>query len=182
MSQEKSTAVSETVNRKENPEDCGHEVNACTCPPDKEYEKYTKIRALTHLIGMINFMPPFDGPISYGPLERIWNFKKQIREIDPNWLLADEITLLEHQVLNQIDVIDINVPWNSARNKLRYIDLYQTVTKLRTIHPNWQMYLEDSKNHHFCKCYSCSEIKRKYQEELDATSSEELSSEEENGK
>ncbi len=42
--------------------------------------------------------------------------------------LADEITLLEHQVLNQIDVIDINVPWNSARNKLRYIDLHQTVT------------------------------------------------------
>ena len=49
MSQEKSTSVSEIVNRKENPEDCGHEVNACTCPPDKEYEKYTKIRALTHL-------------------------------------------------------------------------------------------------------------------------------------
>ena len=50
MSQEKSTSVSETANRKENSEDCGHEVNACTCPPDKEYEKYTKIRALTHLI------------------------------------------------------------------------------------------------------------------------------------
>jgi hypothetical protein len=182
MSQEKSTIVSEVINKGENSEDCGHEVNACTCPPNKEYEKYTKIRGLTHLIGLINFMPPFDGPISYGPLERIWNFKKQIKEIDSNWLLADEITLLEHQVLNQIDVIDINVPWNSARNKLRYIDLYQTITKLRTIHPDWQMYLEDSKNHHFCKCYSCSEVKRKYQEELDATSSEELSSDEENRK
>ncbi len=75
----------------------------------------------------------FDGPISYGPLERIWNFKKQIKEIDPNWLLADEITLLEHQVLNQIDVIDINVPWSSARNKLRYIDLHQTVVDVFTV-------------------------------------------------
>ena len=36
MSQEKFTSVSETANRKENSEDCGHEVNACTCPPDKE--------------------------------------------------------------------------------------------------------------------------------------------------
>jgi hypothetical protein len=119
MSQEKSTIGREDINRKENSEDCGHEVNACTCPPSKEYEKYTRIRGLTHLIALINFMPPFDGPISYGPLERIWNCKKQIKEMDPNWLLADEITLLEHQVLNQIDVIDINVPWNSARNKLR---------------------------------------------------------------
>ncbi len=91
-------------------------------------EKSTSVSD-THLIGMINFMPPFDAPISYGPLERIWNFKKQIREMDPNWLLADEITLLEHQVLNQIDVIDITAPWNSARNKLRYIDLYQTIVK-----------------------------------------------------
>jgi hypothetical protein len=182
MSQEKSTIVSEAINRRENSEDCGHEVNACTCPPSKEYEKYTKIRGLTHLIGLINFMPPFDAPISYGLLERIWSFKKQIREMDQNWILADEITLLEYQVLNQIDVIDITVPWNSARNKLRYIDLYQTITKLRTIHPDWQMYLEDSKNHHFCKCCLCSEIKRRHQEELDATSSEEPSSEEENDK
>jgi len=42
------------------------------------------------------------------------------------------------------------------------------------------MYLEDSKNHHFCKCLPCSEVKRRYQEMLDATSSEESSSEEEN--
>ena len=87
MSQEKSTIVSEDINRKENSEDCGHEVNACTCPPSKEYEKYTKIRGLTHLIGLINFMPPFDGPISYGPLERIWNFKRQI---NPSWSLDVE--------------------------------------------------------------------------------------------
>jgi hypothetical protein len=182
MSQEKSTPVSEVSNKEGNSEDCGHEVNGCTCPPDKEYVKFTRIRGLTNLLGMINFMPPFDSPISYTPLEKMWSFKKQIREIDPNWLLADEITLLEHQVLNQIDVIDINVPWNSARNKLRYIDLYQTITKLRTIHPDWQMYLEDSKNHHFCKCYQCSEVKRQYQEALDATSSEELSSDEESRK
>jgi hypothetical protein len=39
------------------------------------------------------------------------------------------------------------------------------------------MYLEDSKNHHFCKCLQCSEVKRRYQEMLDATSSEESNSE-----
>ena len=81
MSQEKTISVNEVMNRKEDPEDCGHEVNACTCPPSKEYEKYTKIRGLTHLIGMINFMPPFDGPISYGPLERIWNFGKEVSSL-----------------------------------------------------------------------------------------------------
>ena len=43
MSQEKSTPVSETASRKENSEDCGHEVNACTCPPDKEYENILKL-------------------------------------------------------------------------------------------------------------------------------------------
>ena len=74
MSQEKSTLVSEVTNRKENPEDCGHEVNACTCPPSKEYEKYTKIRAPTHLIGMINFMPPFDGPVSYWTIRKNMEF------------------------------------------------------------------------------------------------------------
>ncbi len=32
MSQEKSTIASGDINREENSEDCGHEVNACTCP------------------------------------------------------------------------------------------------------------------------------------------------------
>jgi hypothetical protein len=180
MSQEISKPSNEVTNEEGTSEECGHEPHGCTCPPNKEYEKSTKIRSLTHLIGLINSRPPFDGPISYGPLERIWNIKKRIREIDSNWILADEITLLEHQVLNQIDVIDINAPRNSTENKSRYLDLHQTITRLRTIHSDWQMYLEDSKNHHFCKCRPCSEIKRRYQEALDATSSEELSSDEEN--
>ena len=37
--------------------------------------------------------------------------------------------------------------------------------------------VEDSKNHHFCKCLQCSEVKRRYQEMLDETSSEESNSE-----
>jgi len=182
MSQEKLKPEGEVTNREGTSEDCDCGPHSCYCRVNKEYEKSTKIRSLTHLIGLINFMPPFDGPLSYRPLERLWSLKKQIKEIDPNWLLADEITLLEHQVLNQINVIDINVSWNSVRSKLRYIDLYQTITKLRTIHPDWQMYLEDSKNHHFCRCCSCSEVRKLYQEELDDISSEEPNSDEENKK
>jgi len=83
-------------------------------------------------------------------------------------------------VLNLIDTIDINAPWDDVENKSRYLDLYKTIIRLKVIHPNWEMYLEDSKNHHFCKCLPCSEVKRRYQEMLDATSSEDSSSEEGN--
>jgi hypothetical protein len=93
MLQEESKPESEGTSKIGTSEDCGHGVHSCTCPPDKDYVKFTKIRGLTHLVGLINFMPPFDSPISYKPLERMWSLKKQIKEIDPNWLLADEITL-----------------------------------------------------------------------------------------
>jgi len=139
-------------------EDCGHEPHDCNCPPDKEYEKFTEIRSLTNLIRLVYSVPLINGLISFKPLERIWNSKKVIGKIDPNWVLADEVTLLEHQILNHIDSIDINVPWEDIRNKSKYLDLYKTIIRLREIHPNWEMYLEDSKNHHFCKCLQCSEV------------------------
>jgi hypothetical protein len=176
MSQEKSKTDSEVVDK----EDCGHEPHGCNCPPDEEYEKFTEIRSITNLIRLVYSVPLVNGLISYKPLERIWNSKKVIRKIDPNWVLADKVTLLEHQVLNLIDTIDINAPWDDVENKSRYLDLYKTIIRLKAIHPNWEMYLEDSKNHHFCKCLPCSEVKRRYQEMLDATSSEDSSPEEEN--
>ncbi len=52
------------------------------------------------------------------------------RKIDPNWILADKVTLLEHQVLNLIDTIDINAPWDDVENKSRYLDLYKTIIRL----------------------------------------------------
>jgi hypothetical protein len=182
MSQEKSKLNKEVTNKEGTSEDCGHEPHGCTCPPNEEFEKFTEIRSLTNLIRIIYSVPLINGLISYKPLERIWNTKKRIKEIDPNWILADEVTLLEHQVLNQIDVIDINVPWNSVEYKSKYLDLYKSIIRLKAIHPNWEMYLEDSKNRHFCKCLPCLEVKRRYQEALDATSSEESSSDDENRK
>ncbi len=176
MSQEKSKTNSEVVDK----EDCGHEPHGCNCPPDKDYKKFTEIRSITNLIRLVYSVPLVNGLISYKPLERIWNSKKVIRKIDPNWVLADKVTLLEHQVLNLIDTIDISAPWDDVENKSRYLDLYKTIIRLKANHPNWEMYLEDSKNHHFCKCLPCSEVKRRYQEMLDATSSEDSSSEEEN--
>ena len=180
MSQEKSEVNNEVITKEETSEDCGHEPYGCTCPPSAEYEKSTEIRSLTNLIRLVYSVPLVNGLISYKPLERIWNSKKVIRKIDPGWVLTDKVTLLEHQVLNQIDTIDISVPWDDVENKSRYLDLYKTIIRLKAIHPDWEMYLEDSKNHHFCKCLPCSEVKRRYQEMLDATSSEESSSEEEN--
>jgi hypothetical protein len=176
MSQEKSKTDSEVVDK----EDCVHEPHGCNCPPDKDYEKFTEIRSITNLIRLVYSVPLVNGLISYKPLERIWNSKKVIRKIDPNWVLADKVTLLEHQVLNLIDTIDINAPWDDVENKLRYLDLHKTIIRLKAIHPDWEMYLEDSKNHYFCKCLPCSEVKRRYQEMLEATSSEDSSSEEEN--
>ena len=180
MSQEKSKIVDEATTKEDTLEGSSHKSHECTCTPSAEYEKATEIGSLTNLIRLVYSIPLVNGLISYKPLERIWNSKKVIRKIDPGWVLADKVTLLEHQVLNQIDTIDISVPWDDVENKSRYLDLYKTIIKLKAIHPNWEMYLEDSKNHHFCKCLSCSEVKRRYQEMLDATSSEESSSEEEN--
>jgi hypothetical protein len=173
MSQEKSKTDSEVVDR----ENSGQKPHGCNCPPDKDYEKFTEIRSITNLIRLVYQVPLVNGLISYKPLERIWNSKKVIRKVDPNWVLADKVTLLEHQVLNLIDTIDINAPWDDVENKSRYLDLYKTIIRLKAIHPDWEMYLEDSKNHHFCKCLPCSEVKRRYQEMLDATSSEESNSE-----
>ncbi len=87
--------------------------------------------------------------------------KKEILERDPNWVLANNITMLECQILNQIDNIDHTKPWNSDRNKLRYIELFQTITKLRILHPNWEVNLAEVTNFHLCKCLSCTERKKK---------------------
>jgi hypothetical protein len=81
MSQEKSKTGSEVVDK----EDCGHEPHGCNCPPDEEYEKFTEIRSITNLIRLVYSVPLVNGLISYKPLERIWNSKKVIRKIDPNW-------------------------------------------------------------------------------------------------
>jgi len=45
--------------------------------------------------------------------------------------------------------------WNGDRNKLRYIDLFQAITEIRTIHPNWEIDLSRARNSHLCKCCSC---------------------------
>ncbi len=121
MSQEKSKPNSEAANRESTSEDCGHEPHGCTCPLSAEYEKSTEIRSLTNLIRLVYSVPLINGLISYKPLERIWNSKKLIRKIDPDWILADKVTLLEHQVLNHIDTIDINVPWDWERGELSII-------------------------------------------------------------
>ncbi len=120
MSQEKSktdSEVSEVVDK----EDCGQEPHGCDCPPDEEYEKFTEIRSITNLIRLVYSVPLINGLISYKPLERIWNSKKVIRKIHPNWVLADKVTLLEHQVLSHIDTIDINAPWDWKRGELSII-------------------------------------------------------------
>jgi hypothetical protein len=75
MSQKKSRPNSEVTDREGASEDCGHEPHGCTCPPNKEYEKFTEIRSLTNLIRLIYSIPLINGLILYKPLERIWNTK-----------------------------------------------------------------------------------------------------------
>jgi hypothetical protein len=149
-------------------EDCGCEPHECCCRLSKEYIKSTKIRSLMTLIGLIEA----DAPLSFRALGRIHDLKKKIKEIDPGWLLVDETTVLEHQVLSLVDAIDHTIPWNSARNRLRYIDLCQTINKLRMTHPGWVIDLEDPGNRHFCKCCSCLENRKLHQQILGGTSSE----------
>jgi hypothetical protein len=149
-------------------EECGCEPHECYCRHSKEYKKSMKIKNLTTMIGLIEA----DAPLSFRALERIWELKKIIKKIDPEWILIDEVKLLEHQVLSQLDIIDHTIPWNSARNKLRYIDLCQTINKLKIIHPDWEMDLENPKNYYLCRCCSCLEKRRLYQQTLDETRSE----------
>jgi hypothetical protein len=149
-------------------EECGCEPHECYCRHNKEYKKSMKIRDLTTMVGLIDT----DAPPSFRALERICELKKKIKRIDPEWILIDEVKLLEHQVLSQLDIIDHTIPWNSARNKLRYIDLCQTINKLKIIHPDWEMDLKDSKNHYLCRCCSCLEERRLYQQTLDEIRSE----------
>jgi len=149
-------------------EECGCEPHECYCRHNKEYKKSMKIRNLTTMIGLIEA----DAPLSFRALERIWELKKKIKRMDPEWILIDEVKLLEHQVLSQLDIIDHTIPWNSARNKLRYIDLCQTINKLKIIHPDWEVDLENSKNYYSCRCCSCLEKRRLYQQTLDETRSE----------
>jgi hypothetical protein len=123
-----------------------------------EYFKQLKLKRLSTTIRLINFIPPFNGPMSYKPLEIIWRLKKEILERDPNWTLADSIiklekdpnwataddtTKLERQILNQINKIDHTGPWDSDENKLKYNELSQTITKLRTLHPKWKINLAE---------------------------------------
>jgi hypothetical protein len=148
MSQDKFELTLETSNKVEPQCECEEEY------PDG-YIKIVRLNWLSNTIRLINFMPPFNGPMSYKPLERICKLKKEIIEKDPNWILADNITMLECQVLNKIDNIDHTRPWNSDRNKLRYIELFQTITKLRTLHPNWVIDLSEARNPHLCRCCPC---------------------------
>jgi hypothetical protein len=78
MSQEKTKLDSEATNKEKTSEDCDYGPHSCYCRINKEYEKSTKVRSLTHLIGLINFMPPFDGPISYGPLKKFGTLRSKL--------------------------------------------------------------------------------------------------------
>jgi hypothetical protein len=141
-----------------------------------EYFKQLRLKRLSITIRLINFIPPFNGPMSYKPLEIIWRLKKEILERDPNWTLADniiklekdpnwapagDITKLECQILNQINNIDHTGSWDSDKNKLKYTELFQTITKLRTLHPNWEINLAEATNFCLCKCPSCMEKKKR---------------------
>jgi hypothetical protein len=140
-----------------------------------EYFKQVRLKRLSTTIRLINFIPPFNGPISYKPLEIIWRLKKEILERDPNWTLADSIiksekdpnwtsaddtTKLERQILIQINNIDHTGSWDSEENKLKYTELFQTITKLRTLHPKWKINLAEITNFQSYKCLSCMEKKR----------------------
>jgi hypothetical protein len=127
----------------------------CKVEFEDDYVKSLALNRLSSVIKQINFVPPFNGPMTYRPLERICALKKEIIERDSNWLLADDITVLETQILNKIDNIDHTRPWNSDRNKLRYIDLFQTITRIRTLHPNWEIDLREARNSHLCRCHLC---------------------------
>ncbi len=132
----------------------------------KDQIKTKAISKLSRVIQTINFVPPFNGTITYAPLQRIWELKKEIEEKYPNWTLTSDDEVLETLVFSKIDSIDHTRPWNSDRNKLRYIDLFQTITKLRVRHPSWSIEdLNEVKNSCTCKCHYCvkkkEEIKNK---------------------
>ena len=78
---------------------------------------------------------------------------------DPNLQLVSRLTLLEHQIFNRIDNIDQTKPWDSERNQLRYMELFQTITEIRKLHPNWGIELEELGNIHSCRCRDCTKTR-----------------------
>ncbi len=153
MAQEKSKSKIEMTTEEQLPGEAKEEIT------DNQI-KTIAISRLSRVIQTINFAPPFNGTLTYAPLQKIWELKKEIAEKDPNWTLTSDDKVMETLVCSKIDSIDHTRPWNSDRNKLRYIDLFQTITKLRVRHPSWLIEdLKEVENSCTCKCHHCLERK-----------------------
>jgi hypothetical protein len=128
----------------------------------KENYKYVKLTGISNIINSLHSTDFSNEPLMHDRMNRIHVLKWKIKDIDPSWHLIDQMTLMEHRILDFIDGIDYTKPWEEAENKLKYMALFSTIANLRKLHPRWGIHLESLETpdkNHLCKCHKCHEVR-----------------------
>ncbi len=128
----------------------------------KENYKYVKLTGISNVINYLHSTDFSNEPLMHNRISRIHVLKWKIKDTDQSWHLIDQMTLMEHQILDLIDGIDHMKPWDEIENKLKYVTLFSTIEKLRKLHPRWGIhleFLETPNKNHLCKCHKCHEAR-----------------------
>ena len=128
----------------------------------KENYKYVRLTGISNVINSLYGTDFSNEPLMHHRMNRIHVLKWKIKDVDPKWHLTDQVTLMEHQILDLLDGIDHMKPWNEVGNKLKYMALFSIIENLKRLHPRWGIHLESletPEKNHWCKCYKCHEAR-----------------------
>ena len=129
---------------------------------ERENYKYVKLTGISNVINSLYSTDFSNEPLIHNRMRRIHVLKWKIKDRDPSWHLTDQMTLMEHQILDLLDGIDHMKPWDEIENKLKYITLFSIIENLRKLHPRWGIRLESLEapdKNHLCKCHKCHEAR-----------------------
>jgi len=73
---------------------------------ERENYKYVKLIGMSNIINSLRSTDFSNEPLMHNRMHRIHVQKWKIKDIDPNWHLTDQMTLMEHQILDLLDGID----------------------------------------------------------------------------
>jgi hypothetical protein len=97
----------------------------------KENYKYVKLTGISNVINSLHSTDFSNEPLMHDRMNRVHILKWKIKNVDPNWHLTDQVTLMEHQILDLLDGIDHMKPWNEIGNKLKYLALFSIIENLK---------------------------------------------------
>ena len=113
------------------------------------------VRKIYRILSKVICIPPYEDTINFRHLQRLHELMKELRSLDPEYPLTDIVQTKELNILKDLDKMQTTRPWDDAGNKLLYIHIQGEISKIRNIHPDWDVDLDCIYRYHICRCLRC---------------------------